>query len=377
MISRLFKYPKNNSFFLLGPRGTGKSCYIRTTFPSCTYIDLLEAQVFQSLLANPSRLAHLIPAKNQNWIVIDEIQKIPELLDEVHRLIEEKKYKFILTGSSARKLKRSGANLLAGRAFSQHAYPLTALELKEQFSLKKALTTGLLPKAYLEADSSDYLASYVSTYLKEEVQQEGLVRNMGSFARFLEAVSFSQGQLLNFSNVSAECSVERKTVANYFQILEDLLLATTLEIFSHRSKRELIKHKKFYFFDLGVFRQIRPRGPLDSDSEILGASVETLVFQELRARNEYQDWNYKIQFWHTRNNIEVDFVLYGARGLKAIEVKSSARLRDNDFLGLLEFKKDYPKADLLMVYGGQETRVHKDIQIVPVQHFLTRTEDWV
>lgn len=376
-ISRRFKYPENNSFFLLGPRGTGKSFFIRETFPRAVYLDLLEDRVYQPLLAQPSRLEHAIPSGHKDWIIIDEIQKVPALLDEVHRLIEKKRYKFILTGSSARKLKKSGANLLAGRAFTRHSYPLTALELKDDFDLKKALKTGLLPKAYLEKDAKSYLASYVTTYLKEEVQQEGLVRNIGAFARFLEAASFSQGQVLNYSNISAECSVERKTVTNFFQILEDLLLASFVEVFSHRAKRDLIKHRKFYFFDVGVFRQIRPKGPLDSEEEISGAAAETLVFQEIKARNEYEDWDYKIHFWHTKNHLEVDFVLYGPRGLKAIEVKAGGRPRDRDFEGLLEFKKDYPKADLFLIHGGPEEKIHKDIRVLPLEKFLKETEKWI
>lgn len=377
MIPRRFKYPKHKSFFLLGPRGTGKSLFIRKTFDGSLYIDLLQDQTFQFLLANPTRLDQLIPSNHSSWIVIDEIQKIPELLDEVHRLIEQRRMKFVLTGSSARKLRRSGANLLAGRAHSQHSFPLTALELKDQFDVKRALKSGLLPTAYLEPEYKGFLASYVSTYLKEEVQQEGLVRNIGAFARFLEVASFSQAQILNYSNVSADSSIERKTVTNFFQILDDLLLAHFLEVFSLRAKRELIKHKKFFFFDVGVYQQIRPRGPLDSDSEILGASVETLILQELLARNEYQEWEYKISFWHTKNHVEVDFILYGKRGLHAIEVKSGSRLREQDFQGLLEFKSDYPKANLIFVYSGHETKVYKDIQIVPLEKFLIETEKWV
>lgn len=377
MISRMFHYPKDNSFFLLGPRGTGKSFFIRHEFKTGIYINLLEDQVYQSLLANPSRLESLIPKKHRDWIVIDEIQKIPALLDEVHRLIEEKKHKFVLTGSSARKLRRSGANLLAGRAFSQRAYPLTAFELKSQFDIFKALKYGLLPKAYLEKNAKNYLASFVTTYLKEEIQQEGLVRNMGAFARFLEAASFSQGQILNHSNVAADCSVERKTVANYFQILDDLLLSHTLPVFAHHSKRELIKHNKFYFFDVGVFRQIRPRGPLDSENEISGAAVETLVLQELLARNEYQEWDYKIYFWHTRDHLQVDFILYGPRGLMAIEVKSGSRWREQDIDALLEYKKDYPKAKLILVYGGDKKDFFKNVQIVPLKDFLLQTDSWV
>ncbi len=377
MISRCFKYPKNNSFFLFGPRGTGKSSFLKSTFGDAIYLNLLEDQLFQRLLANPSRLVDYIPADYKGWVVIDEIQKIPPLLDEVHTLIEERKLRFALTGSSARKLRKSGVNLLAGRAFTQHAFPLTALELKEQFDLKKALTTGLLPKSYLEEDSASFLKSYVTTYLKEEVMQEGLVRQLAPFMRFLEAASFSQAQVINYSNVASDCSVERKTVTNYFQLLDDLLLAHFLDVFTLRAKRELIKHRKFYFFDLGVFKQIRPQGPLDSPEEILGAALETLVLQELLARNEYQELDYKIYYWHTKNHCEVDFILYGKKGFHAIEVKSSSRAREQDFAGLHEFHHDYPQAKLFFLYAGNECRQYQGINIIPVDNFLRETEKWI
>ena len=376
MISRKFRYPKNHSFFLLGPRGTGKSYFIRYEFPHAIYINLLEDQVYQPLLANPSRLKDMIPSKFRDWVIIDEIQKIPALLDEVHRLIEEARLKFVLTGSSVRKLKRAGVNLLAGRAYTHHAFPLTALELQDNFEVKKALQSGLLPKAYLEENFKSYLSSYVATYLKEEIQQEGMVRNISGFARFLEAASFSQGQVLNFSKVAEDCSIERKTVGNYFQMLEDLLLAHFIDVFSLRAKRELIKHRKFYFFDVGVFLQTRLRGPLDSEQELMGAAVETLVLQEILARIEYQNWDYKLFFWHTKNHVEVDFILYGQRGLVAIEVKASSRLRKVDYDGLLEFKKDYPKAKLILVYNGSEKKILHDIEIIPLEVFLKRMENW-
>jgi predicted AAA+ superfamily ATPase len=377
MVSRSFSYPKDNSFFLFGPRGTGKSFFIRHQFEKSTYIDLLEDQTFQRLLANPSRLIEYIPENQPTWVVIDEIQKIPELLDEVHRLIEERSLKFVLTGSSARKLKRSGTNLLAGRAFTQKAFPLSGLELGKDFDLKKALNVGLLPKAYLEKESKGYLSSYVTTYIKEEVLQEGLTRNAGAFARFLETASFSQGQILNYSKISKESSVERKTVTNYFEILEDILLSHTLSVFSLRAKRDLISQRKFYFFDVGVFRQIRPRGPLDIESEVLGAAAETLVLQELLARNEYESLEYKIHFWHTAKHIEVDFVLYGPRGLKAIEVKAGATVTSKDLAGLKEFKKDYPKAELILVYAGSQIQKRGDITFVPIDKFIMETNQFI
>lgn len=354
----------------MGPRGTGKSFFLRETFKEAIYLDLLSDELFQRLLANPSRLVDYIPKNFKNWIIIDEIQKIPRLLDEVHRLIENKKWRFILTGSSARKLRKSGVNLLAGRAFTHYSHPLCALELGKQFNLSKALEVGLLPKSYLEEDSLSFLASYVSTYLKEEVLQEGLVRNLAPFMRFLESASFSQAQVINYSNIAADCSVERKTVSNYFLLLEDLMLAHFIDVFSLRAKRELIKHKKFYFFDVGVFKQLRPKGPLDSKEELNGAAFETLILQELIARNEYLQMGYKISFWHTKDHKEVDFILYGEKGFKAIEVKSSSRFRDKDLEGLLEFQKDYPKADLYFIYLGADKKVYKNINIIPAESFF-------
>lgn len=374
MISRSFRAPKNQSYFLLGPRGTGKSYYLKHKHPKSLYINLLIDEDYQSLLANPSRLKDFIGTQKHEWVIIDEIQKIPALLDEVHWMIEEKKQKFILTGSSARKLKRGGANLLAGRALNLYSHPFCALELAKDFDLKKALLNGLLPMAYLGENPRAYLASYISSYLKEEIMQEGLIRNLSSFARFLEAASFSQGQILNISNVAKECSVERKSVSNYFQILEDLLLTHSLDVFSLRAKRDLLKHKKFYFFDTGVSRQIRPKGPLDSETELTGLCLETLVLQEIVARNDYLDREYKISYWRTRLGLEVDFILYGKNGLKAIEVKSSSRIRDQDLVGLLEFKKDYPQAKLYIIYGGTTEKQYKDVHWIPAESFFRNNE---
>ena len=224
MYSRLLKPPENKSFFLFGSRGTGKTTWVRSKFPSAVYLDLLEAELFNDLIANPQRLENFIPKNFRDWIIIDEIQKIPELLNEVHRLIEKYRYKFVLTGSSARKLRRRGQNLLAGRALTYFMHPLTTIELGKDFNLDHSLAYGQLPCAYIESNPKGYLESYVKTYLQEEVQQEGLTRSLGAFYRFLETASFSQGSVLNISEVSRECAVERKVVENYFTILEDLLM---------------------------------------------------------------------------------------------------------------------------------------------------------
>ena len=238
---------QNNSVLLLGPRGTGKTSWVKAHLPDALMVDLLKTETYNDLLANPSRLEQRIPPNFNNWIVIDEVQKIPALLNEVHRLIETYHYRFILTGSSARRLRRQGVNLLAGRALNYTMHPLTCYELGKTFSLNKALQFGLLPSVYHVDDPKHYLETYVSTYLREEVLQEGLTRNLGEFARFLEVASFSQGNLINASEIARETAINRNVVSDYFSIVEDLLIGFKLPVFSKRSKRQLVAHSKFYF----------------------------------------------------------------------------------------------------------------------------------
>lgn len=376
MYSRIFKPESNQSYFLLGPRGTGKSSWLRETYKNVNYIDLLDDEVFLNLNAQPKNLSNYI-ANVKLPIVIDEVQKIPQLLNEVHRLIELKKYKFVLTGSSARKLRKNGVNFLAGHAFTYHFHPLTCSELGKDFNVKKALQFGLLPTVTQVQNPEKYLESYLRTYLKEEIQQEGLTRNLPAFSRFLQAASFSQASPLNVSSVASDCSVERKVVEDYFQILRDLMISIELPIFSKKAKRELIKKNKFYFFDCGVFRTIRPRGPLDSDSELNGAALETLVLQNIRAINEYQNLKYEIFYWHTRKHQEVDFILYGPKKLMAIEVKSSAKIRSDDLDNLTLFAEDYPVAEKLLIYGGSEEKVLRGVNIVPAKVFFENIIDYL
>jgi len=370
MYSRLLKQPPSKSFFLFGPRGTGKTTWVKSTFPQAIYLDLLEAELFNDLLANPQRLENLIPPDFKNWIIIDEVQKIPSLLNEVHRLIENRKYKFILTGSSARKLRRQGTNLLAGRALTYSFHPLTATELGKNFNLNHSLQYGQLPCAYTEESPKDYLESYVKTYLEEEIRQEGLTRNLGAFARFLETASFSQGSVLNISSVARECSIERKAAENYFSILEDLLIAHRLPVFSKKSKRRLTAHSKFYFFDVGVFRTIRPMGPLDMPEQAEGVAIETLLFQELHAINSILHLGYQLYYWRTSNNVEVDFILYGEKGLFAFEIKRTNRISTAMHSGLKIFLKDYPMAKAYCVYGGKRKLFIDNIEITPIESFL-------
>ena len=372
MFRRLLNRPlaSPRSFFLFGPRGTGKTTWLKHHLPDVLFINLLQSEFYNRLSANPGHIRQLIPPGYQDWVVIDEVQRIPALLNEVHDLIETDKLNFVLTGSSARTLRRRGVNLLAGRALTYHMHPLTVGEQEEAFNLNDSLRFGHLPARFSENNPRKYLQDYVQTYLREEVMQESLTRNIGHFSRFLEVASFSQGSAVNISAVAREAQIERSVAENYFSILEDLLIAVRLPVFSRKAKRKLIAQKKFYFFDVGVFRAIRPMGPLDSEAELDGPSVETLVLQELRAVNDYHDYGYQFFFWRTRNNLEVDFVLYGPLGLLAIEVKRSTQVQPKHTRALREFKKDYPPAQRFIFYGGATTLHIDGIEVLPIADAL-------
>ncbi|OGA26257.1 MAG: ATPase [Betaproteobacteria bacterium RIFCSPLOWO2_02_FULL_67_26] len=370
MYSRLLEAPAGQSFFVFGPRGTGKTAWLRQRFPEAPYFDLLDSATYTELLASPRRLEDRIPSHHRGWVLIDEIQRVPELLNEVHRLIEGRRLKFVMTGSSARKLRARGVNLLAGRALTRHMHPLTAAELGSDFDLGRALQFGTLPFACTTDRPHDYLASYVSTYLREEVQQEGLTRNLAAFGRFLEAASFSQGSVLNVSAVARECGVHGKVAEAYFGILEDLMIAVRIPPFARRAKRRIVAHPKFYFFDAGVFRAVRPRGPLDAPEEIGGVALETLLLQHLRATNDYGSLGYSMHYWRTATGDEVDFVLYGERGMRAFEVKSSSRLREQDFRGLHRLREDYPAVRGYLLYRGTRRWHERGVEVLPLKDAL-------
>jgi len=365
VIARSRRLPES-SCFLLGPRGTGKSTWVKQVMPGALRLDLLKESVYAELLGHGDRVEALADAAGVTTIVIDEVQKLPSLLDEVHRLIEERGFRFVLTGSSARKLKRSGANLLAGRAQTLTMHPFTVGELGDRFTLRHAIRFGMLPSVWMRPNPAAYLASYVGTYLREEVQHEALVRNVAGFRRFLEAASYSQAAVLNVQAVAADCGINRKTVENHFDLVEDLLLAVRIPVFRRRAKRKLTAHPKFYFFDAGVYRALRPRGPLDSDDEIDGAAIETLVLELLRAENANHDLGYEIYFWRTGDDKEVDFVLYGERGLHAFEIKRSSRFAESDLAGLRLFCADYPEARACLFYGGTKAYRFDAIEVLPL-----------
>ncbi len=370
-ITRFFRAPKQ-SFFLLGPRGTGKSTWLHHHFPDALWIDLLDPELFQFYSSQPIRLRDVLLAHPEKKVVVlDEIQKVPQLLSLIHAIIEEKRgYQFVLTGSSARKLKRQGVDLLAGRALLCHMHPFIASELGSLFNLDLALKQGLLPLVWDSPTPEAVLKTYCALYLKEEVQAEGLVRDVGNFARFLEVMSFSHGAILNTSNIARECSVSRTTVDTYLQILKDLLLSFTLSVFTRCAQRALSSHPKFYLFDAGIFYALRPKGPLDKPDEIAGAALEGLVAQHLRAWIDSQDIQYDLSFWRTRSGVEVDFVIYGEKGFWAIEVKNSSTLSPKDTHGLEAFLEEYPEAKAVLLYRGRQRLVQKRILCIPCEEFL-------
>lgn len=370
LIKRLFAPPKQ-SFFLFGPRGTGKSTWMKALFPEALYLNLLLSAIREKFRAYPDELIKEVAAiQKPGVVIIDEVQKVPDLLAVVHTLIEEKLgLQFILTGSSARKLKRGGADLLGGRALIKRLDPFMAAELGNRFSLEKALKIGMLPLVWETDEPEEVLSTYTSVYIDEEVQAEALVRNVGQFARFIHVMSFSHGQILNMTNIARESSVKRHTVDNFISILEDLLLSVRLDVFTHRAQRELSQHPKFYFFDTGIFRAIRKMGPSDTNDELEGPALEGLVFQHLRAWIHYSKGRHELYFWRTKAGVEVDFILYGELGFWAVEVKHSRTVSPEDVRGLQHFINDYPNAKPVLLYRGVRME-YKGISCLPVEQFL-------
>ncbi len=361
-----------NSFFLFGPRGTGKSTWLKEKFRDCIYIDLLDPVNYRRFSTRPESLKYTLDGNpEKNLIVIDEIQKVPQLLDMVHKLMEDKREKkFILTGSSTRKLKRHGIDLLAGRAAIRNMFPFMASELGTDFSFNKALETGLLPVIYFSQNPVEALKAYLTLYIREEVQMEGFVRDIGAFSRFLEASSFAHASVLNVSSIARECEVKRKTVENYLSLMEDLMLSFQLPVFTKKAKRSMIKHNKFFIFDTGVFRDLKPAGPLARAGEMEGPALEGLVAQHLYAWADYSADGAELFFWRTLAGSEIDFVLYGKDLFCAIEVKNRTRIDNVNFRAFKSFEKDYPQAEKILLYRGTERLKKGGVLCLPVDEFL-------
>lgn len=370
---RRFLQPPPGSFFLFGPRGTGKSTWLQQVFPEALRLDLLAPEVLRTYQARPERLAERIAAARATTktVVIDEVQKAPQLLDVVHALVEQQPdLRFVLTGSSARKLRHGAANLLGGRLLAVHMPPFMAAELGQHFMLSRALADGLVPLIWQAVNPQATLAAYASLYLQEEVQAEALVRQIGDFARFLEVISFSQGALLNLANLGREAEIPRKRAESYLGILEDLLISFRLPVFQRRAQRQLVQHQKFFVFDAGVFRSLRPRGPLDAPEEIEGVALETLVAQHLRALCQLRAGGAQLSFWRTRAGLEVDFIVYGPNLFLAIEVKRSRRVERSDLKALRAFGEDYPEAERLLLSFCSESLLIDGIRCEPLEPWL-------
>lgn len=363
--------PPKGSYFLFGPRGTGKSTWIKNHYQDCLYIDLLLPELMRSFSAKPERLKGIVEAQETSVVILDEIQRVPELLSVVHFLIEEQRnIQFVLTGSSSRKLKKAGVDLMAGRAIKRSMHPFIAAELQNEFTLNTALNLGMLPIIWGSKDRDEALKSYVDLYIQEKVVFEGLVRDIGNFSRFLSVIAFSHGSVLNATNISRECEVKRHTVENYLSILEDLLLAYYLPVFSKGANRTLSVHPKFYLFDAGVFRSLRKLGALDSVSEIDGLVLEGLVLQHLKVWCDYSKETYELFYWRTKAGLEVDFIVYGNDTFYAIEVKNHDKVFPKDLRGLMHFREDYPESKQILLYRGSEKIMENGVLCLPVEEFL-------
>jgi len=322
MIKRILKIdlPRMRSAFLWGPRKTGKTTLLRQQFPDACWIDLLDYDLYMSLSRRPSELRQILEAQKSKTVVIDEVQKVPHLIDEIHWLIENKHYRFVMSGSSARKFKRSGAGLLGGRAWRHELYPLVTKELKD-FNLNRALVTGLLPPHYLSPDSKMDLKAYVHDYLKEEIQAEALTRNLPSFSRFLHSAALTNGMLLNYSNAAREAGVSVKTIRQYYQILEDTLVGRQVPPWRKSKKRRLIETSKFYFFDTGIVSTLVGHKSLAPGTIEYGRAFEHFIFQECWAYRHYSKHDFDVTFWRSASGTEVDLILGDAEVV--IEIKSA------------------------------------------------------
>ena len=363
-----------SSAFLLGPRGTGKSTWIKKNYQDNTVVyDLLNTTELIRLSRDPALLyretAHL---PSGSWVIVDEIQKVPALLNEVHRIIEEKKIKFILSGSSARKLRESGVNLLAGRALTYNLFPLVSKEVNFELDLNKQITFGMLPSSFLSANPKKYLQAYSNTYLKEEIREEALTRNFGNFARFLEIAARQNGQLTNTTAIARDAGVARQTVQGYFDILIDTLIGYWLAPWKLKRTTKQVSHPKFFFFDSGVVRALSGRLPYPATPEELGPLFECFIINEIRAYLHYSELDYPLHFWRSQNGVEVDILLETAKGYVAIELKSGIRWEKRFNRGMHRLSEEIGKNRVTCygVFMGERQTIFDDVIIYPALDFL-------
>lgn len=380
MISRVLNPSPNRSYFLFGPRQTGKSTYVNSCLaPEDLYISLLSQRVYLSYLRNPDQfrqevLAH--HARHKTFTcVVDEIQKIPALLDEIHDLIETVGIRFVLTGSSARKLKRGAANLLAGRANTYHLYPCIYEELGKSFDLEKALTIGCLPYLWSNdlssGEQTEFLRSYTDVYLREEIQAEGVVRNIAPFTRFVDIAANNDGEIVNYTNIARECGVSVKTIQEYYQILEDTFIAYRVDPWIKSVRKRLVSHPRYYLFDMGVSNALC-HYYLELSPIVRGRRFEQFIILQLLAMNDYYRLDLEFFFWRTNTGVEIDLILTRAKKpVFAIEIKSTTIIKNDDAYALREFKTEYPEVDAYILSPIERPRLLEyGIEVLPWKLFF-------
>ncbi|MDQ7048750.1 MAG: AAA family ATPase [Enterobacterales bacterium] len=360
----------SESFFLWGPRQTGKSTLLKKTYPDAFWIDLLKNDEFRRYSKKPELLREELAAlSSQKIVVIDEIQKVPQLLDEVHWLIENSNICFAMCGSSARKIKRGQANLLGGRAIRYELYGLVSSELGKKFDLDRLLNHGYLPSHYDKSNPRRNIKAYISEYLRQEIAAEGLVRNLSGFSYFLDAVALTDGEIVNYTNIASDCGVTSNTAKEYFQILQDTILGHWLPAYRKRPKRRITSSPKFYFNDIAVVNSLAKRYQIVRGSELYGKAFENWVFHELKCYSEYSGTFYQLSYWRLTSGVEVDFIVNDME--IAIEAKASQNIKNTHLKGLREVKKDHPsvKQRIIVCLDEKERLTADGIRVLPYQRF--------
>ena len=371
MYKRKLKIEQENgdSYFLWGARQTGKTTWLTTEYPNCRYYDLLRPTEFERLLRNPELLSQELDGFGEgDIVVIDEIQKLPLLLDEVHYLIQRKGIQFVLSGSSARKLKRVGTNLLGGRASLEQMFPLVSAEIPD-FDIMRAVNNGMIPRHYAVSNPTQRLRGYIGVYLNEEIREEALARNLSTFARFLEVAAQCDGEVLVYKNVAQDCGIDHRTVKEYFAILQDTLVGYLIPGFTSSKKRRAIAAPKFYFFDVGITNYLLRRSNMALGTDAFGHAFEHFIIQELIAYIGYNHLCEQLSYWRTATGYEVDAVV--GDGRVAIEIKAVEEAKSRHTKGLKTFSEDYPEAKLYMVTFDKYRRTLNGVSVVPAMEFLT------
>ncbi|MGA1977621.1 MAG: DUF4143 domain-containing protein [Bacteroidales bacterium] len=365
---QVFEGLGKESAFLWGVRQSGKSTLLKELYPGALYFDLLLSDEYERFLRNPSLLREILQSGSvMQPVIIDEIQRLPSLLNEVQWLMVNLNIRFILSGSSPRKIIRQGGNLLGGRALRYELYPLVSSEIPD-FDLLKALNSGLLPRHYLSKNPKKLLSAYVGNYLRDEIINEARIRNIPSFSRFLEAAAFSNGEIVNFSNIAADCGVSSPTVKEYFQILEDTMTGRFVPSYQKKPKRRVISAPRFYYFDVGIAGYLLKRENIRTGSEAFGKAFEHFIFQELYAYSKYSGKEFTISYWRTASQIEVDFIL-GDNEI-AIEVKSTDMVNPKHLKGLTAFREEYNVRRSIVISNDKYPRMTGDTEILPWNIFL-------